>query len=1316
MSRQLRVKKVIKRDGRVVDFDSFRIENAIRKAMVSVGKYDERTLHSVVSYVLRMIDERFGESGVYPHVEEIQDIVELALVKHGLYEVAKAYILYRKERENIRKEKMLLLERDYIDEVDKSLSLNAIRLLASRYLLRDENGKLIEGPKQMFQRVAALVVIPDILYDESIFDKNGLQPVHAYEDFQPVLWRHKVGLGKTDAGYSITWNEHHLERMKALYDELNSQGKMKVSWSQFWNMLIRGDFDKYYANYLKYYNLMVEKKFLPNSPTLFNAGARLGQLSACFVLDINDDIESIMDTAKDAAIIFKSGGGVGVNFSKLRPEGDIVFSTRGVASGPVSFMRIIDTVTDVIKQGGCIGIDSYLRTDLGLIKPNQISFPTLKDDFVLPFSVFSGKKFEDAFLGSFNGKSEVYRIETELGNWINVTYNELVATLNEECEITFKRAIDLNENDWVVISLNGVSGKEIKLPEIETQHSNSNKLKIPPYLNEDFAEILGYYMADGCFSKGRLILTFNNEKLKKYFAEKIEKTFGLKIEEVRNKKTYEDVAWFSSDLERYFEKLGLKKESSSQAFIPEIILQAKENIICAFLRGLFEGDGGVNSYGYPYLTSTSLTLIHQVQQLLFSLGIVSKIGKIKAKRVKGDIGEKNIYHLRIVDSFSLKKFVEKIGFISEEKSKKILREKKFENDWIIPFVSSKLKKIYEKLREKDREKAREFYRKTHKYMLGKRNLTLLRLKKLSQEFEEIRKEFEEILSEKYYFARISSIKKDRTETFHIEVAPSGMFVANGILLHNKRRGANMGILEIWHPDIEKFISSKISENAFINYNISVMITPDFWKYYESGKPYPLRNPRDGKVWKEVDPRKIFRMIAEMAWRTGDPGVIFLDNINKRNVLKKALGEVRCTNPCGEEPLYPYESCNLGSLNLYAFVEFVNGKNVFNWEKFREAVQTAAHFLDNIIDVNKYPTKKINDATKLTRKIGLGYMGLADALFALKIPYNSEEGFAFIRRVTENLTYYAMKASIERAKERGTFPLYNQTGYVDGEMPIDGFYNREYWTLDWDELAKEIAKYGIRNAEVSTIAPTGSISMIFDVSSGLEPQFALVYEKRVTIGTFFYTDIEFERQLKERGLYNEKILKKIADNGGSVQGIEEIPEDMRRVFLVAYDIPWWDHIRAEAEAKMWICASISKTINMPNWVTVEDVEKAYLFSYKLGLKSITIYRDGSKSTQVLVTPSQRSGTYVTLIENNTLKLMQSLGIDTSDLLHTRSSAKVESEKAVIKARTLETTFMLEPKPRERGRLETCPECGSKRLIVQDDCIKCLDCGWAACPTS
>jgi len=345
------VKKVVKRDGRVVSFDPARIREAIRKAMVHVNKYDEETLEKVVSHVLSVIAEKYGRERI-PHVEEIQDIVELSLVKFDLYEVAKAYIIYRKERERIREEKKKILEKDHVDEVDKAFSLNALRLMASRYLMKDEDGKLVEGPKQMFQRVAALIVISDILHDPEIFDKDYNQPEHPFEDFDPVTWEGKLGLGRRENGYKVTWNRWHLERMKSLYDELNSQHAMKLPWSAFLKLLTDGAFEKHYKEYRIYYELMVSKRFMPNSPTLFNAGARLGQLSACFVLDIDDNIESIMDAAKDAAIIFKSGGGVGINYSKLRPEGDLVFSTYGVASGPVSFMRIIDTVTDVVKQGG----------------------------------------------------------------------------------------------------------------------------------------------------------------------------------------------------------------------------------------------------------------------------------------------------------------------------------------------------------------------------------------------------------------------------------------------------------------------------------------------------------------------------------------------------------------------------------------------------------------------------------------------------------------------------------------------------------------------------------------------------------------------------------------------------------------------------------------------------------------------------------------------------------------------------------------------------------------------------------------------------
>ncbi|MEN2974737.1 MAG: adenosylcobalamin-dependent ribonucleoside-diphosphate reductase [Candidatus Caldarchaeales archaeon] len=890
----LPVKKVIKRDGRIVDFDRGRIREAVRKAMVQVNMYDESTLEKVVNHVLKMIAEKFGEERM-PHVEEIQDIVELTLVKFDLYEVAKAYILYRKEREKIREEKKRILEKEYVDEVDKAFSVNALRLMSSRYLLRDEKGRLKEGPKEMFKRVAALIVIPDILYDQEVYHKDGGQPIHPKEEFDIDYWEGKLGLGRKSNGeLEVTWNRWHLERMKYLYDELNSQGCIKVSWTSFLRMLRDGLFEKYYSNYLQYYKLMVEKKFMPNSPTLFNAGARLNQLSACFVLDIDDNIESIMDASKEAAIIFKSGGGVGINYSKLRPEGDLVFSTYGVASGPVSFMRIIDTVTEVVKQGG------------------------------------------------------------------------------------------------------------------------------------------------------------------------------------------------------------------------------------------------------------------------------------------------------------------------------------------------------------------------------------------------------------------------------------------------KRRGANMGILEVWHPDIETFIHCKEKEGFLENFNISVMITPDFWKYYEERKPYPLKNPRDGSIWKTIDPVRLFRELAEAAWKTADPGVLFLDNINKHNPFREFLGDIRATNPCGEQPLYYYESCNLGSINLYAFVKRSGDKNEVDWDSLRETVEWSVKFLDNVIDVNKYPLEIIEYKTKRSRRIGLGIMGLADMFFALGIPYNSEQGFNMMSRLMEFIVFHAYKTSIRLAEERGVFPLYHQSSYTEGVFPIEGFYHVEWWTLPWDKLAEELKKKGIRNSHVATVAPTGSISMLTDTSSGLEPQFALVYEKRVTVGTFFYTDLEFERQIRERGLFNENILKKVADNGGSVQGLEEIPEDLRRVFLVAYDIPWWDHIRAQYEIHKWVDASVSKTINMPAWVTVEDVMKAYLFAYRLGLKGITVYRDTSKSMQVLVTPSQRINKYITLTPNKTLELMQRLGIEPPNMkneLKEKTYGK-HVEKPGIKLILSEVggsnVAIMEERRSELKtpsmKLEKCPSCESINLAYQEGCTRCLDCGWASCVAS
>jgi len=859
------IELIRKRDGRIVKFNKNKITEAIWKAIQAVGGKDRNLAESLANEVVLLLEQQL-KPGEIPHVEQVQDLVEKVLVKSGNYEVAKAYITYRKKKEEIRNEKIAILQGFYEEEIAKKFSLNALRLMASRYLLKNEEGKLIEGPKQMFERVAMLVVIPDLLYDSRVFDKDGKQEVKPFENFEPEKYEGKIGF-KTENGF-LAWNKYHLERMKSLYDELNSQGKMKVSWSDFLKMLENGEFQEYYKNFREYFDLMVSKRFLPNSPTLFNAGARLGQLSACFVIGIEDDMGSIMDAAKDAALIFKSGGGIGINYSKLRPEGDIVASTSGVASGPVSFMRIIDVVTDVVKQGG------------------------------------------------------------------------------------------------------------------------------------------------------------------------------------------------------------------------------------------------------------------------------------------------------------------------------------------------------------------------------------------------------------------------------------------------KRRGANMGILESWHPDILKFIHAKEKEGQFENFNISVMLDENFWRCYENNEKYPLINPRNGKVVDYIDPKFLLNEIATLAWRTADPGVLFLDNINKRNVQKESRGLIRATNPCGEQPLYEYESCNLGSINLYAMIKFdENGNAYFDWEDYKKTIEVAYRFLDNVIDVNKYPIEKIDKASKNVRRIGLGYMGLADAMFALRIPYNSEEGFEFIGKVTEFLTYYAMYYSVERAKERGVFPLYEQTSYKKGEMPIEGFYHKEIWSLNWEELRQNILKYGIRNVEVTSIAPTGSISMFFDVSSGIEPQFSLVFEKRVTVGRFFYTDIELERQLKREGLYNETILKKIAENGGSIQGIEEIPENLRKVFVTALDIPWWDHVRAQAVAQLWITTSISKTINMPSFATVEDVLEAYITAYKMGCKGITIYREGSKSKQVLYTPSQseekRIVEVLRLIQNDTLKIMKKLGLkEPRWISELKKGGKIS-------------------RMNENNKIERCQNCESERLIYQSGCVTCLDCGWSAC---
>lgn len=652
------IQKIRKRDGRIVVFDRSKIANAVFKAFIATKSKNGKIAEEIANNVERIIEERIP--GI-PGVEDVQDIVEEVLIKNGYAGVAKAYILYREKRSQIRKAKEFFGVRDEL-----KLSVNAVRVLERRYLLKDENGNVAETPLHLFRRIAKAV---------------ALDP-ESEEEFLGML---------------------------------------------------------------------VNLEFLPNTPTLMNASTDLGQLSACFVIPVEDSLMSIFDAVKSMALIQQSGGGTGFSFTRLRPSGDIVKSTKGVASGPVSFMRVFDTATDIIKQGG------------------------------------------------------------------------------------------------------------------------------------------------------------------------------------------------------------------------------------------------------------------------------------------------------------------------------------------------------------------------------------------------------------------------------------------------KRRGANMGILRADHPDIIDFITAKTKEGFLSNFNISVAVDDKFMDTVQSDSDYELINPRNREVVKKVKAREIWNLIITMAWRTGDPGVIFIDEINRHNPTPQ-VGEMESTNPCGELPLLPYESCNLGSINLARMIK--NGS--IDWEKFEKTIVLGVRFLDNIIDINRYPLPHIEEITRANRKIGLGVMGFADMLVQLGIPYDSEEALGIAEEIMSFIQEKSHDASEKLAEERGAFPNFPGSIY----------------------------KKPIRNSTVTTVAPTGTISIIAGCSSGIEPLFAVSYVRNVLEGTkLIETNPYFEAVAKERGFYSEELMMKIARTG-TLAGFEEIPEDVKRVFVTAFDIaPGW-HVKMQAAFQKYCDNAVSKTINFPHDVDIKEVEKAFMLAYELKCKGITVYRYGSKTQQVL----------------------------------------------------------------------------------------------------
>lgn len=491
-----------------------------------------------------------------------------------------------------------------------------------------------------------------------------------------------------------------------------------------------------------------------------------------------------------------------------------------------------------------------------------------------------------------------------------------------------------------------------------------------------------------------------------------------------------------------------------------------------------------------------------------------------------------------------------------------------------------------------------------------------------------------------------------------------------------RRGANMGILRVDHPDIIEFINCKSDNNKLNNFNISVAITDKFMEACLNGEDYDLINPQNNEVVGRMDARAVFDLIVDSAWKNGEPGIVFIDKMNKDNPTPQ-IGQIESTNPCGEVPLLPYEACNLGSINLGLMVKEQGETFVVDWDLLEKTVRTAMRFLDNVIVVNNYPLPQISEMVQNNRKIGLGVMGWADMLMKMGIAYNSEEGTNLATDVMSFIDYVSKTESVELAKERGRFKNFKGSVYEDPHhfsKKFEGKTSNKISPKMWAQLDKDVQKYGLRNATTTCIAPTGTISMIAGASGGIEPLFGLVFSRLIMDGTqLLEVNPVFENYMKTHGLYTEELMSKIAQCG-TVAHIEDLPDEVKNIFVTAHDIsPYW-HVKMQAAFQQFTDNAVSKTVNFVESATREDIKETYILAYKNNLKGITVYRNNSRQFQPM------------------------------NLEQPKKAEKTIEMKPVEPSDDYNPT----------GEIKTvkCPECGAE-IKMAEGCFICLNCGYSGC---